>query len=91
MVISIADKPIKDREELKEEIKKWDRINHGCLLIALLFILVGVIGEALKIDLPLAPTSWFLLAILFAVVSVAPHIQVVIDRQIYGIESERKK
>ena len=89
-MISIAE-PIKNREELKKEIKKWGRINIGCILIALLFIIVGVVGEALKINLILAPTSWFLLAIIFAIVSVAPHIQVVVDRHLYGIESESKK
>jgi len=84
-------KPYKDWEEVKKDIAKWRNINIGCVVIALLFILVGVIGEALKIDLRLATTTWLLLAIIFAVISVAPHIQVAALKSWYGVESERKK
>jgi hypothetical protein len=83
-------KPFKDWEEVKNDIAKWRNINLGCLVIALLFIIAGVIGQASKIDLRLAPITWLLLAIFFGIISIAPHIQVVALKSWYGVESERK-
>ena len=83
-------KPYKDWEEVKKDIKKWNNINIFCLVIALLFIIAGVVEGASTIDLILAPTYYFLLAMFFAVVSIAPHIQLVALKSWYGVESERK-
>jgi hypothetical protein len=83
-------KPYKDWEEVKKDIKYWNNANKTCLIIALLFVIVGVIGEALKIDLRLAPITWLLIGIFFAIASIAPHIQVAALKSWYGVESERK-
>ena len=87
----MGEKPYKDWEEVKKDIIKWRRSNICCIVIALLFVIVGVATETLDVDISMAPTSFFLLAIFFAVVSIAPHIQVVALKSWYGIESERKK
>jgi uncharacterized membrane protein len=75
-------------------MKKWNNINIICLVIAVLFIALGVaaeqIGKPLDIDFGMAPTSYLIIAIFFAVVSIAPHIQVVALQSWYGVESERK-
>jgi hypothetical protein len=55
----------------------------------LLFIYAGAAAETLKISM--APTSYFLLAVIFAVLSIAPHIQVVALKFWNGVEFERKK
>jgi len=86
----MGEKPYKDWEEVKKDIIKWRRINIGCIVIALLLVIAGAAAETLTIDFSMAPTSYFLLAILFAVLSIAPHIQVVALKSWYGIESERK-
>ena len=86
----MSGKPYKDWEEVKKDIAKWRNINVGCVIITLLFVIVGVIGETLKIDFRLASTTWLLLAIIFAVISIAPHIQVAALKSWYGVESERK-
>jgi hypothetical protein len=83
-------KPYKDWEEVKKDIKKWRGANLSCVLIGLLFVIVGVIGESLKIDLRLASTTWLLLGLFFAVISIAPHVQVAALKSWYGVESERK-
>jgi hypothetical protein len=83
-------KPYKDWEEVKNDIRKWRGANISCIVIGLLFVIVGVIGEALKIDLRLASTTWLLLGLFFAVISIAPHIQVAVLKSWYGVESERK-
>lgn len=87
----MGEKPYKDWEEVKKDIIKWRRINIGCIVIALLSIIAGAAEEAYDIEFTMAPTSYFLLAIFFAVLSIAPHIQVVALKSWYGIESERKK
>jgi len=80
--------PYKDWGEVRKDIVKWRKINISCIVIALLFIWVGGTAETLKIGM--APTSYFLLALIFAVLSIAPHIQVVALKSWYGVESERK-
>jgi hypothetical protein len=83
-------KPYKDWGEVKKEIKYWNGANKTCLVIGLLFILAGVVTEAFNYDFILAPTSWFLLAVFFAVASIAPHISFIALKSWYGVESERK-
>ena len=87
----MGEKPYKDWEEVKKDMIKWNRINAGCLVIGLLFVIAGAAAETLEIDFSMAPTSFFLLAIFFGVVSIAPHIQVAALKSWYGVESERKK
>ena len=86
----MGEKPYKDWEEVKQDIAKWRRANICCIVIGLLFIIVGAAAETIDVDFIMAPTSYFLIALFFAVVSIAPHIQVVALKSWYGIESERK-
>ncbi|OGS40233.1 MAG: hypothetical protein A3K77_01270 [Euryarchaeota archaeon RBG_13_31_8] len=83
-------KPYKNWEEVKKDINYWNNANKCCLIIALLFLIVGVVAEAFSYDLILAPTSFFIIAIFFAVVSIAPHISFIALKSWYGVESERK-
>jgi hypothetical protein len=87
----MGDKPYKDWEEVKEDIRRWRNANLCCIVIGLLFVVVGAAVDILDVDFFMAPNSFFLLAIFFAVVSIAPHIQVVALKSWYGVESERKK
>ena len=91
----MGDKPYTDWEEVKKDIVKWRMINIGCIVIALLFVIAGAsaetLSEPLGIDFNMAPTSYFLLAVFFAVLSIAPHMQVIALKSWYGVESERKK
>jgi hypothetical protein len=83
-------KPYKDWEEVKKDIVKWRNINIGCLVIALLLIIAGAVAEIFNVSLSMAPISYFVLAIFFAVISIAPHLQVAMLKSWYGVESERK-
>jgi len=86
----LAQKPFKDCEQVKKEIGIWGLRTDMCICLGLLFALIGIIGEALKIDLRLAPISWFLLAVLFGVLSTGPHVHLAIARSLFGMEPERK-
>ena len=61
-----------------------------CICLGLLFAIIGIFGEALKIDLRLAPTTWLLLAVLLGVLSTGPHVHLATTRSLFGIESENK-
>lgn len=87
----MGDKPYKDWEEVKKDIVKWRLINIGCIVVALLMVITGAAAETLDVDFSMKPESYFLLAIFFAILSIAPHIQVVALKSWYGVESERKK
>src|SRR4030042_788222 len=77
----MGEKPYTDWVNVKTDMRKWRTINIGCTVIALLFVIAGAAAETLSeplgIDFNMAPTSYFLLAIVFAVMSVTPHMQVV--------------
>jgi hypothetical protein len=86
----MGEKPYKDWEQVKKDIIIWRRNNIALVVIGLLFVIAGVIAEAFNYDFILAPTSYFLLAIFFAVLSIAPHVTVVALKSWFGVESERK-
>ena len=87
----MGDKPYKNWEEVKEDIIRWRNANLCCIVIGLLFIIIGATVEIFEVDFIMTPNSFFLLAIFFALVSIAPHVQVVALKSWYGVESERKK
>ena len=91
MVIKIAEKPFKDREELKARIKLCGNWSAICGILAFLFIIIAIIGDALDRTLGLETISWFLLGIFFMVVSISPNIHLTVYKHLYGIESENKK
>ena len=53
--------------------------------------MIGVIGDALNITLGLESMSWFLLAIVFGLTAIVPHMRSVSAKHLFGIESERKR
>ena len=93
MVIIITEKPFKDREEVKKEIRVCGMWCNICELLLIIFVILGVIGDAfgdaLNITLGLESMTWLLLAMFFAVLSIGPHIHIAVAKHLYGIESEK--
>ena len=89
-MIYIAEKPFKDREELKARIKLCGNWSAICVILAFLFVIIAIIEDALNTTLGLETTSWFLLGIFFVAVSISPNIHLAVYRHLYGIESESK-
>ena len=87
----MGERPYKNWEEVKKDIVNWRRANICSIIIGLLFIIVGAAVEIFDADFLMTPTSYFLIALFFAIVSIAPHIHVVALKSWYGVESERKK
>ncbi len=65
----MSEKPFKDWEEVKRQIHKCGRWGDICEIFAFLFVIIGVIGDALNITLGLETMTWLLLAVFFAVLS----------------------
>lgn len=86
----MAERPFKDRAEVKKWIGRWGKVDAFCIIISFVFVMVGVITEALKIDVRLASTSWYLLGVYFGVIALGPIIHLVAMKNLYGIESENK-
>ncbi|MCP8319741.1 MAG: hypothetical protein H3Z52_02215 [archaeon] len=93
-MISISQKPFKDREEIKKEIRVWFNISLVLECLGLLLALIGIIADALDrtlgLTLGLETMSWFLLAIFFSVSAAAPLVKSAVAKSLYGIESESK-
>ena len=90
-VISMAEKPFKDREEVKKEIGKFSSIGLFDSGLGLLFAIIGIIADALDRSLILEPTSWLLLAIFFGILGASPIVKSAVAKSLYGIESESKQ
>jgi hypothetical protein len=89
--MSAEDKPFKDREEVKKDIRQCATVGMACTIGSLVFAVLGVIGDAVNITLGLESISWFLLAIVVGLAALVPNIRSVAAKQLFGIESERKK
>jgi hypothetical protein len=84
----LAQKPFKDREQVKKEIRIWGLRTDMCICLGLLFAIIGIIADALNITLGLETMSWFLLAVFFGALSTGPHVHLAIARSLFDIESE---
>jgi hypothetical protein len=84
------EKPFKDREEAKEQLKRCGRWLSISENLSFLLVVIAIIWRVLKIDYGLDSTFWFLLAIFFAICSLAPHLHIASLQNLLGIDSEHK-
>jgi len=85
----MAEKPFKTREELKARIKLSGNWNAICVILAFLFMITAVIGDALNETLGLGTITWFLLSFFFIGIGMMLAIHLAVYRHLYGIESEK--
>lgn len=91
MPIIEENKPFKNREDVKAEIRNCDLFGGICQYACFLFAALGVIGDALNITLGLESMSWFLLAIIVGLNALIGHMHVVVAKHLLGIEVESEK
>ncbi len=53
-----------DREKMRASLSGNGRAGHVCWFIAVVFVVVGIISDAVNVTPGLEPASWFLLAII---------------------------
>jgi hypothetical protein len=86
--MALEEKPFKNREQVKAEVKLCSTVGTIFQLFGFLFAILGIIGDALDTTLGLGTTSWFLLAIFVGVASVIPSMHAVVAKHLLGIEPE---
>jgi uncharacterized membrane protein len=91
VIIIAYERPFKNREEVKNIISKCNIAGGFLAILGVIFALVGVIGDALDINVILESSNWLLLAILFVVGSFGPNLNSLMAKHLYGIEFEREK
>jgi hypothetical protein len=84
-------KPFKNLNEVRTEIRNCDFFGGICQYACFLFAALGVIGDVLNFTLGLESMSWFLLAIVAGLNAIVGHIHVVVAKHLLGIEDESKK
>ena len=84
-------KPFKDREEVKTDIRLCDWASAITMIASLIFAALGVISDAFDVTLVLESMSWLLLAIVGVIAAMPAHLNYLMARHLYGIESEGKK
>lgn len=84
-------KPFKNREEVKTDIRLCDWPASIIGLASFIFAALGVINDALDLTLVLETQTWLLLSIVVAIGALMPHLNFLMARHLYGIESEQKK
>ncbi len=85
----MKEKPFKNREEVKAEIRKCDLFGSILSLVCLLFASLGVISDALDVTYVLESLSWFLLAIVAGLTAILPNMRSLVAKHLFGIEAEK--
>ncbi len=91
MARELQNQPFKSREHVKAEIKRCALAGIVFTYLSFIFVVLGVISDALNTTLGLEPISWFLLAIFAGLHAVVPDIHLVMAKHFLGIEAESKK
>ena len=89
-VVSLSEHPFKNREDVKKEIRLCNGAAGIITIASLIFAALGVISDALDVNLVLESMSWFLLAILAGMGAFMPFLNQALATHLYGIESELK-
>jgi len=83
--------PYKNREHVRAEIKTCATLAKVSTVVALLFVALGVISDALDAVLLLHPTMWLLVAFICGITVIVAHMHVVAAKQVLGMEAGSKK
>jgi hypothetical protein len=89
--MSDEDKPFKNREEVKKDIRLCAWMGEIVTFCSLGFAVLGVISDVLNTTLGLESMSWFLLAIVAGLTAIIPNMRSLTAKHLYGIESESRR
>jgi hypothetical protein len=90
MANSLQNRPFKNRERVKAEIRRCAWASSVGMIFGFLFALLGVIRDALNVALVLKLISWFLFAIFAVVAAIVPTLHLAVAKHFLGIEPESK-
>ena len=84
------DKPFKNREHIIWEIEYCNKAAGYATILCLVFVAVGILSDLLNMKLGLGSTSWLLLAVVAGVLSMGPHLHMIMARHLLGMEVIKK-
>jgi len=84
------DKPFKNREHILWEIGYCNKAATYATILAGAFAGLGIISDVVDMKLALGATSWLILAIFAGVMSLAPHLHMIMARHLLGMELIQK-
>lgn len=84
------DKPFRDREHVLWEIGYCGKAARYVTGLSLAFMVIGIISDLLSMKLALSSTSWLLLSVIAGVMSLGPHLHMLMAKQLLGMELMKK-
>lgn len=86
-----SDKPFKDREHILWEIGYCNKATNYITYLSLGLMVIGIISDLLSMKLALTSTTWLLLSIITGILSLAPHLHMLLARHLLGMELIKKE
>ena len=84
------DEPFKNREHIVWEIGYCGKASTYLSYLCVAFLALGIISDFLNMKLGLGATSWSLAAIVAGVMSLAPHLHMIMAKHLLGMEIIKK-
>lgn len=84
------DEPFKNREHIIWEIGYCNKATTYITYFCLVSVAIGIIGDLLNVKLGLESISWLLIAVVAGVLSLGPHLHMIMARHLLGIEVIKK-
>jgi len=85
------DEPFKDREHVVWEIRYCGKATRYLSYLCIVTLALGIISDLLNMKLGLGATSWLLFAIVAGVMSLAPHLHMIMAKHLLGMEVIKKE
>ena len=86
---ALEEKPFKNREDVKAEIKRCSTFATICMVFCVIFLILGIIGDALNTTLGLESMSWFLLAIIAGLIAIHPQMHAVAAKHLLYMDESK--
>ena len=80
------EEPFENREHIIWEIGFCNKATTYITYLCLVFVAIGINGDLLNMKLGLESMSWLLLAIVTGVMSLAPHLHMIMAKHLLGME-----
>ena len=80
------DEPFKNREHILWEIERCNKAGTYITYFSLLSVALGIMGDFLNMKLGLESMTWLLLAVFAGVMSLGPHLHMIMAKHLLGME-----
>ena len=78
--------PFKNREHILWEIERCNKAGNYVTYLCLVSVAIGIISDLLNMKLGLESMSWLLFAVVAGVMSLGPHLHMIMAKHLLGME-----